>query len=739
MPIQRPTFSESWYRVTSLTPRLRGTVQVSRQFFRGQMWHVLQDPSSNQFFRLNEPAYMLVGLLDGKRTVEQAWKICNDKLADEAPTQGEVISLLGQLYTSNLLAAQVPPDARGLFNRHHQRVSREMRGRLSNLLFVRIPLLDPNNFLDRWAGALGGLFGPVGAVILLALVGAAAYLLAGRGDELLSRGAGVLETANLPLLYVSFIFIKLFHEFGHAFACKKFGLAGGGGGEVHAMGVMMLIFTPMPYVDASSAWALRSKFQRVIVGAAGMLVELGVAAVAAIVWAMTFSPTPTPLNAIAYNVMFIAGVSTLLFNLNPLLRYDGYYILSDLLEIPNLAGRSKQYLYYLVKRYLWSVPKADNPAHSAGEKAWFLFYGPASTVYRVVVCVGILAFIADKLFFVGAILAVAAAGAWVAAPLGKFVYYLATSPELARVRGRAVAGVLLAAALLAGGLGLVRAGDTTRVEGVTEPRQMQVIYPAAEGVLQRIVATPGQNVTRGQVLAVLANPELEAQFKAHQHNRSALETQRAIARTENAAEVQVLDAMIEAMDKKIADLKGQLDSLTIKAPIDGLWVSPDLDRYEGAFLSRDRQIGVVADMDHLLIRAVAKQDVAAVLMNELARDPGLNVEVRLQGRPDVTVGGRPLGGRIEAIFKAAQENLPSAALGYAAGGSVQTKTDDRQGMTAAQAFFELRIVPDAAGDAQALRLLPRQRVVARIDLPAKPLAVQWWHELTQVVQKRFRI
>ncbi|MCE5326444.1 MAG: hypothetical protein LLG01_08515 [Planctomycetaceae bacterium] len=736
MPIQRPTFSESWYRVSALTPRLRGTVQVSRQFFRSQMWHVLQDPSSNQFFRLNEPAYMLVGLLDGRRTVDQAWKICGDKLGDEAPTQGEVISLLGQLYTSNLLAAQVPPDAKGLFNRYHQRVGREMRGFMSNLLFVRIPLLDPNNFLDRWVGLLGGFFGPAGAVILIALLGVAGYLLAGRGDELFRRGAGVLDGANLPLLYASFIFIKLFHEFGHAFACKTFGRSGGGGGEVHSMGVMMLIFTPMPYVDASSAWALRSKLQRMVVGAGGMLVELAAAAIAAIVWAMTYSPVPTMVNAIAYNVMFIAGVSTVLFNANPLLRYDGYYILSDLLEIPNLAGRSKQYLYYMVKRYLWGVKGLTNPAHSAGEKAWFVFYGPASVAYRVVICVGILMFIADKLFLVGAILALAAAGAWVAAPLGKFVHYLATSTELSRVRPRATISVLAAVALLAGGLGLVRTGDSARVEGVTEPRSMRVIYPAAEGVLQRIAATPGQKVVAGQVLAVLVNPELDAQFQATRHNRNVLETQRAIARTENTAEVQVLDAMIEAMDKKIADLKEQLASLTIKAPIAGLWVAPDLERYEGAFLSRDKQIGIVADLDRMVIRAVAKQDVAAVLMNELQSDPKLDIELRPKGQPDLTVGGRPMIGQIESIFKGAQENLPSAALGYAAGGSVQTKADDRQGTTAAQAFFELRIVPNASGD---LRLLPRQRVIARIALPAKPLAVQWWHELTQVVQKRFRV
>src|SRR5512133_608341 len=110
MPVDRPTFSESWYRVAELHPRMRATVQVHRQYFRGNMWHVIQDPANNQFFRLNEPAYRFIALLDGKRTVAEAWKICNEQEGDNAPTQGEAIRLLGQLYASNLLSADLAPD-----------------------------------------------------------------------------------------------------------------------------------------------------------------------------------------------------------------------------------------------------------------------------------------------------------------------------------------------------------------------------------------------------------------------------------------------------------------------------------------------------------------------------------------------------------------------------------------------------------------------------------------------------
>jgi len=155
MAVERPTFHEAWYRVSGLRPRLLSRVKVYRQHFRGQMWHVLEDPSSNKFSRLSDDAWQFIALLDGKRTVSQAWQICYDQLGDRAPTQGESIKLLGQLYCSNLLQAEVTPDAESLFNRYSSRVKREVQSHLSNLLFIRIPLLDPDRFLERWVGFFG--------------------------------------------------------------------------------------------------------------------------------------------------------------------------------------------------------------------------------------------------------------------------------------------------------------------------------------------------------------------------------------------------------------------------------------------------------------------------------------------------------------------------------------------------------------------------------------------------------
>src|SRR5881398_1291169 len=182
----RPTFSESWYRVAPLRAKLRPSAQISRQFYRGERWYVVRDPAGNQFHRLSDPAYRFVGLLDGSRTVEEAWDLAGGQLADDAPTQPEVIQILSHLYSANLIDADVTPDATVLLRRHKQLTKRKMQNRLMNVLFPRIPLWDPDKFLKRWMPLMRILFSKFGAVVWLAMVIAACVAVAphwGHGDH----------------------------------------------------------------------------------------------------------------------------------------------------------------------------------------------------------------------------------------------------------------------------------------------------------------------------------------------------------------------------------------------------------------------------------------------------------------------------------------------------------------------------------------------------------------------------
>src|SRR4051794_31582299 len=434
-----PTFSESWYRISGQQISLRPGINVRRQNFRGERWYVLENPFSNQFFRLRPAAYDFVARVRPGKTVEQAWQESVNRTPDDAPGQEAVIQLLSQLYFANLLQYDLAEDSAQLFERYSKRRQREVRAQFMNLMFMRFPLLDPDRFLQRTLPLLGKLISPVGALIWLVVVGFGFKVVADTFAAIKDQSQSVLAPNNLLLLYAGMVIIKTLHEFGHAYFCRKFG------GEVHVMGVMLMIFTPAPYMDATSSWSFRNRWKRVLVGAAGMIVEIFVASIATFIWAGT---GPGTVHSLAYNIMFVASVSTIVFNINPLLRFDGYYILSDLVDIPNLAQRSGQQLKYFAERYLFGIKTAEKPSDAHHEGAWFAVYGIGSGIYRVVVFGGILLLLADRFLIIGIIMAAGCAIAWVLVPLSQFVKYLASSPRLERKRPRAVAVTAVIAAVV---------------------------------------------------------------------------------------------------------------------------------------------------------------------------------------------------------------------------------------------------------------------------------------------------
>ena len=743
MAVERPTFHESWYRVAGLHPRLRSTVQITRQFFRNQDWHVVQDHTNNAFFRLSEPAYRFIGLLDGKRPVGEAWRICNEQLGDDAPTQGEAIQLLGQLYTSNLLMAELPSDTHTLFNRYKKRKSREVQNYLMNLMFIRIPLVDPDAWLERWLPLVKWIFSPWGLIVWAILIGIGLYNLMEVPDwttKVFDQANGVLAPGNLFLLYFGFALTKACHEMGHAIACKKFGKQSGTGGEVHTIGIMFLIFTPVPYVDASSAWAFTNKWHRVIVGAAGMWVELAIASIAAVVWAKTGEGM---VHALAYNMMFVASVSTVLFNANPLLRYDGYYMLSDLLEIPNLAQRGKEFWYYLIKKYAWNVRFARNPAYSTGEQLWLFFYAIASSIMRIVVSFGILIYLAGvlegALIIIASIMAVAAVFAWILVPIGKFTRYLATNGELARVRPRAILTTIGFVALLLGGLGLIPAPDHSRAQGVVEPLELKELYMGEPGKINLALASLPTDpnfgmptAAKNQRLLTGDSPDLQAELEQLQAQKREYTTRQNMAFSEDPAKAAALLASVNALNDQIAFANKRLSDLELKAPIAGAVISDDLEYRGGSYLKRGEPIARIADvgLDNLIIRCAVPNELSGTLEREAQR----RVEIRVMGRPDIL-----LTGNIYYRAPAGQDKLPSAALGYGVGGDIQTDRADPHGMKTTENVFEIRIrdlqfvhKPGAVNP-----LMSGQRVLVRFDFHAKPYLYQGWTALQQLFQKKF--
>ena len=197
MAVDRPTFHEAWYRIEKMKPRLLSSVQVYRQNFRGKMWYVLENPSNNKFSRISQEAYHFIAMLDGKRTVNDVWRLCNEQLGDMAPTQGELIQLLGQLYSANLLYAELAADTESLFNRYQSRIKRQIQGFLSNMLFVRIPFYDPENFLNRWVSIFGKIFSPVGFILWLGMIVTGLFFVLSNAGELIYQSSDVLAPDNI--------------------------------------------------------------------------------------------------------------------------------------------------------------------------------------------------------------------------------------------------------------------------------------------------------------------------------------------------------------------------------------------------------------------------------------------------------------------------------------------------------------------------------------------------------------
>jgi putative peptide zinc metalloprotease protein len=286
-------FHESWYRIAQQRIALRPSVKIQRQLFRGAQWYVLRDPFNDQYYRLRPETYQFISRLNPQQTVEDVWKEAMARDPENAPGQGDIIELLAQLYQANLLHYQIAPDSIKLFERYKKKKQRQFRANVMNIMFFRIPLFDPDCLLKKLLPFIKRLISPYGAALWLTGVGLGIKFAIDNIAGLQVQSQRILASSNIFLLYLGLVIIKSLHEFGHAFAVRRFG------GEVHTMGVMFMIFSPLPYIDASAAWTFRNKWHRVFVGAAGMIFELFIAACAMIIWAFT---GPGVIHSLAYNM-----------------------------------------------------------------------------------------------------------------------------------------------------------------------------------------------------------------------------------------------------------------------------------------------------------------------------------------------------------------------------------------------------------------------------------------------------
>jgi putative peptide zinc metalloprotease protein len=710
-------FSPSWYRIARLKPRLRGHAHVHRHDYRGEVWYVLQDHAKGRYYRFPPVAYHLIGQMNGRRTVQEMWERTAEQFGDDAPTQGDVVQLLGQLHSADVLLCDVPPDTAELLHRS-QRMERARRTmNLRSPMALRLPLLDPERFLERTVALVRPLFSVWGALLWLGVVSTAAVLTGIHWSELTKDVVDrVLTAENLLLLWLIYPVVKALHEFGHAYAVKAWG------GEVHEMGIMLLVLVPVPYVDASAATEFRSKHRRVIVGAAGILVETFLASLALFLW---LNLEPGEPRSMAYNVLLIGSVSTLLFNANPLLRFDGYYIFSDLVDIPNLAQRGYQYLGFLCQRYAFGVRSARPPHAGPGERFWFVVYSVASFVYRVFVYTAIVLFIAGKFFFIGVLLAVWAAISMLVLPLGKAARFLTASPVLREQRGRAVLSVSGVVALVFLLLVVVPFPCWTRTEGVIWAPEDSLVRAGTDGFVSRIVATPGSRVTPGQVLMECREPLLEAQVKVLRARLAELRDRYDAAVATDRLQARLVEQELDAARKELERSEERLRELEIRSPGAGVFLLPDEKDLPARYLRRGEPFAYVLEVERPTVRVVVDQSDV-----DLVRQRTRGVEVRQAEQI-----GRVVPAAVRREVPEGERRLPSTLLGAAGGGTIAVDPTEPGGTTTFERMFQFDLeLLEPVGP-----VLIGARVHVRFDHGFEPVGFQAWRAARQLFLRRFSV
>jgi putative peptide zinc metalloprotease protein len=309
----------------------------------------------------------------------------------------------------------------------------------------------------------------------------------------------------------------------------------------------------------------------------------------------------------------------------------------------------------------------------------------------------------------------------------KFFHYVLMSPELSRVRWRAILSTAIVLGGLAAGIGVLPAPQHVRAEGIVEADH-DTLFTKEEGFVATVLPSGTSVTPDGEPILVCENPDLQSRLRELLAHRRELTVRRRMARQEEPAAAAILDERIAAADERIKRIRQRIADLRLHPNREGVWLTRHDETINGAYLQRGKPLGIVAAMDQLTIRATAGQDIAHRILGNVDH---LAVEIRLRNRPDLQ-----LTGRVERISPAGRQQLPSAALGFAAGGSMATDPDDPEGMQTTERFFEVHIQPD---EQSTVPLLAGQRVLVRFTLPEKPLAVQWYQRLLQLIQQRFQI
>ncbi len=692
--------------------RMRLDLSITPQKYEGRTYYVVKDPVSLRYYRFKEQEHFLIKMMDGTATLDEAQKAFELRFRPERLTLEDLEGFAQQLLTAGLAQNESPQAGKLLYDRRKKRRRSEWMQRLTNILYVKIPLYDPDKLLSWMLRARLPLLGwrPFRAIFTTTFVLASVALWVGAlmlvllhfqtfQDKLPSYHE-FFTFKNVALLWVALGLVKVIHEFGHGLCCKAFG------GEVHEMGLLFLVFSPCLYCNVSDAWTLPSKWKRILISAAGIWVELCIAAIATFVWWNT--PANPGINNMALSLMIVCSVSTVVFNANPLMRFDGYYVLADWLEIPNLRDRSNRYLQRLVMEHCMGIEVPPEQYMALWRRVLFVIYAVVAWIYRWVITFTILWFMANflgpKLKVISQMLAVASLVSLVGWPLyrlGKGLHKRGRLPDMkpVRVTISLIVLFLIVLAFFLVPLPVSRVRQTALVQ--VDPEQITKVYLHNSGILKEIYCKDGETVQEGALLAKFHSFELEQDIaqaavqeeihyqRARAYNQLRQQSSDLSQQDRDDLERKIHQSLNER-DKYGQQLKAlnkiRDEKLTLRAERAGVVMSPpradDIGKYWDS-KEQPRPFCSIAPPKKLRVIMPVGPDDYRLLYDdrEALKKQGkdLSVTIRIQGRDS-----RTWEGELAELPQSAAKEVPMQ-LTTRAGGPLAIKPSARPGVFEPQA------------------------------------------------------
>ena len=725
-----------------MTIRKRPDLSAKKQHYLGQTYWVVKEPVGLNYYRFQEEEYAILQKLDGTISLDELKDWFEAEFPPQKITLEELQQFVGMLHRSGLVIASVPGQGTQLHKRRDERRRKEIMGAASNVLCIRFKGIDPERILNWLYPKVWWLFTMPALIFSLALAFSALTLVTINFDTFYSKLPSFYQFFNpYNALWLAVVLglTKVVHEFGHGLTCKHFG------GECHEMGVMILVLTPCLYCNVSDSWMLPNKWQRAAIGAAGMYVEVIIAAMATYIWWFT---QPGLLNMVCLNIIFVSSVSTILFNANPLLRYDGYYILADVVEIPNLRQKASSILNRKMADWFLGIEPPEDPFLPQRNQIFFAIYSVASVFYRWFVVISILWFM-SKIFepyglaVIGYGIICMSLFSMVGMPLYKLYKYFTVPGRMQKVKKPRMYATLAGVILIV--LAVVYIPLPHSVMSTLEVRAHDAdhVYVDVPGTLEEILVKPGQKVDKGQTLAKLESIEVDMDLARLQGEKNQYAIQLATlerSRFENPAEgleIRQIKESLFAAEDQIKHKKLDRQRLELRAAEAGTVLPPpwrekkpaakgQLPSWSGTPL-QERNLGTPLEEGDVFCLVGDPNKMEAVLYIDQGDidfiKKGQRVEIKLEQLPFEVYQGT-----IEEIAPSESKVSPKQ-LSTKAGGDLATTTDESGVEKPMSASYQARVLIDDPDDLIRLGLRGR----AKIHTTWQTLGQRIWRGLNQLL------